>query len=308
MLKRWWHKLDFLFPEVEVHSRHLAPGWGTLLFFTLALLFSLAARLIPLNGFIGFDWVNFFGIQRIPPFYPPWTIDAVRWLTYPLLVGITLAAFALAAWQRSVHPLSLAASFLCLPLLWTIFLGQVDGLALLGVLGLPWLAPLALIKPQVAVFAFGARRASVIAFFVVIGLSLVIWGNWPAVYLHIFGFFSEGKFVQNIGLGWWGLPVFLATAWFSRGDPDMLMASGAFISPYLIVYNLLPLTPAVARLRPRAALAALLLSYLTLSANWLGDKGWWLGWLFVAWLWLCLAAKRYPEWRISRWINGKKDG
>ena len=293
---------------MEINNRRLSIPWQIGLFLILTAIFSLLARLIPANGFIGFDWFNFFGIQRIPPFYPPWTIDVVRWLTYPLLVGITLAAFSLAAWQRSVHPLSLAASFLCLPLLWTIFLGQVDGLALLGLLGLPWLAPLALIKPQVAVFAFGARRSNLLALGVVVAASLLIWPNWPAAWFNIYSHFGEGRFVQNIGLGWVGLPIFLATAWFSRGDLDMLMASGAFISPYLIVYNLLPLTPAVARLKPRAALGALFLSYLTLSANWLGDKGWWLGWLFVAWIWLCLAARCYPQWRVSRWMNsGKKE-
>jgi hypothetical protein len=303
MIKRGWHKLDFLFPEMEVANHRLPPGWKIGLFAALSLVFSLAAHLIPADGFIGFDWVGFFGIQRIPPFYPPWTLYAVKWLTYPTLVGLTLGAFALAAYQRSAHPISLAASFLCLPLLWTIFLGQVDGLALMGLLGLPWLVPLALIKPQVAIFALGARRLYLLAFLLVFGISLLIWPNWLAVMLNVYSFFGEGRFVQNIGLGWWGLPLFMVTVWFSRGDMDMLMASGAFISPYLIFYNLLPLTPAVARLKPRAAILALVLSFLTLSSNWLGPKGWWLGWFFVAWIWLNLATKRYPEWRVSRWVR-----
>jgi hypothetical protein len=160
-----------------------------------------------------------------------------------------------------------------------------------------------LIKPQVAIFALGARRSYILAFLLVFGISLLIWPNWLAVMLNVYSFFGEERFVQNIGLGWWGLPLFLVTVWFSRGDMDMLMASGAFISPYLILYNLLPLTPAVARLQPRAAILALVLSYLTLSANWLGPKGWWLGWFFVAWLWINLAARRYPVWRISRWVK-----
>ena len=71
MLRRWWHKLDFLFPEVEIGNRRLSLPWQIGLFVILTTIFSLLARFIPANGFIGFDWVNFFGIQRIPPFYPP---------------------------------------------------------------------------------------------------------------------------------------------------------------------------------------------------------------------------------------------
>ncbi|GIW61071.1 MAG: hypothetical protein KatS3mg087_2137 [Patescibacteria group bacterium] len=96
---------------------------------------------------------------------------------------------------------------------------------------------------------------------------------------------------------------FLLTIWFSRGDKDMLMASGAFISPHVIFYNLLPITPAIARLRSRAAAIALLLSFLTLSSNWFGPLGWWLGWGFVPWVWINLAAQRYPNSRYLRWLR-----
>jgi hypothetical protein len=76
---------------------------------------------------------------------------------------------------------------------------------------------------------------------------------------------------------------------------DMLMASGAFILPHLIPYNLLPLTPALARVKPWQAGIAMVLSWLPFSANWIGPSGWMLGWFYVIWLWLCLAAQRYPE-------------
>jgi hypothetical protein len=42
--------------------------------------------------------------------------------------------------------------------LWTLFLGQLDGIALLGLIGMPWLVPLALVKPHVTIFAFAARK------------------------------------------------------------------------------------------------------------------------------------------------------
>jgi hypothetical protein len=66
---------------------------------------------------------------------------------------------------------------------------------------------------------------------------------------------------------------FLLTIWFSRGDMDMLMASGSFILPHLIPYNLLPLTPAIARMKPWQAGIAMVLSWLPFSANWIGPVG-----------------------------------
>lgn len=303
MIQRWWRRLDFLFPEVQFSHRPLAPAPKVGLFLGLTLIFSLAARWIPADGFIGFDWIHYFSILHIPSAYMPWTKYILQYMTYPLLIGITLSAFSLAAYTRSIHPFSMATAFLCLPLLWVIFLGQIDGLILVGFLGMPWLMPLTLLKPQVALFSVGARRSWLLVFLLFFSLSLLIWGNWPAVMFDVNSTFAEGRYPQNIGLGWYGLPFFLATAWLSRGDMDMLMASGAFISPYMMFYNMVPLTPAVARLRPGAAFIALLLSFLPLSANWLGPAGWWLGWFFVVWIWLNLAVKRYPEWRVSRWVR-----
>lgn len=267
------------------------------------MLFANIAKLIPVNGFFAFDWVHFFGAQRVPPFYPPWTVYVIRYLSYPLLVGVTLAAFSLATIQRSIHPISAAASFCCLPLIWTVFLGQLEGLVVFGNLGLPWLMPLVLIKPQVSIFGLAARRSYLVAFFLFLIISILLWGDWPLTMLSAESFYAEGRYQQNIGLGWWGLPLFLLTVWFSRGDMDMLMASGAFISPHVIFYNLLPLNPAVARLKPRAAMVAFIFSYLTLSSNWLGPAGWWLGWSFVLWIWLNLAAQRHPDFRYLKWVT-----
>ncbi|OGO17485.1 MAG: hypothetical protein A2Z14_17205 [Chloroflexi bacterium RBG_16_48_8] len=75
----------------------------------------------------------------------------------------------------------------------------------------------------------------------------------------------------------------------------MLMLSGAFITPHLIPYNLLTIVPAIARLKPAAAIVACLLSWLPFSVNWLGKQGWWLGWLFIIRLWGSLALRRYPS-------------
>jgi hypothetical protein len=285
-----------LFPEQPIFVRSFSWPKKLALLVGLAAVFSLLGFILPPKNLIGFDWNNYFGIGRAVPFYPPWTKPIMDLFTCPLLVGLGLAAFSLAALQRSVHPLSLAAGFMCLPLLWTIFLGQIDTLALLGVVGLPWLAPLALMKPQVTVFAFGAKRSYLVAFVVVIVLSFLIFGPWWQTMLNAENFYAEGRYPQNIGLGWWGLPLFLVTVWFSRGDMDMLMLSGAFVTPHLIPYNLLPVVPAVARLRPLKALIALVLSWLpVVCANLFGAWGWYLGWLLPLWLWANLVLIRFKN-------------
>jgi len=298
-LRRLW--ADFnrltapLFPNQPIYTRSFTWPNKLLLLAILTAAFALLGSQLPPGGYIGFDWTHFFGIGVIAPFQPPWTKTVTDLLTWPLLIGLGMAAFSMAALQRSVHPASLVAAFFCLPLLWTLFLGQVEGIALLGLVGLPWLAPLALIKPQVTFFAFGAKKTYILAFLVVMLVSFAIFGPWWNVMLNVESFYAEGRYPQNIALGWWGLPLFLATVWFSRGDMDMLMLAGAFVTPHLIPYNLLPLAPAIARLRPRSAWIAMLVSWLpVVCANFLGPWGWYTGWILPAFLWINLARKRYP--------------
>jgi hypothetical protein len=292
-LRAWLARTDWLFPRQRVFSRSLTLLQSAGLFLVLFLLFLPLGFLLPANGFFAFDWLHFFGQGNIPAFYPPWTIYVVRVLSWPSLVSLTLASFALAAFLRSSHPLSMALAFLTLPLLWTVFLGQVDGLVLLGVLGLPFLAPLVLLKPQVSIFAFAARRSYLAALLVVLLLSFLLWGFWPRQVFSVWVVHQEGRYVDDISLGLYGLLIAIPLLWLSRGDVDMLMLAGSFVSPYLLPYNLIVVMPSIARLSPRSALLACLLSWLPFSANWLGPWGWFLGWLAVAWIWGDLGRQRY---------------
>lgn len=88
--------------------------------------------------------------------------------------------------------------------------------------------------------------------------------------------YSAGRYVQDIALGWWGLPLALPLLWWSRGDMDMLMAGGVFASLHLLPNNLLPIVPAIARLSPRAVALACIFSWFPFLANWIGPAGWWL--------------------------------
>lgn len=296
--RRWWRAT--FFPEREIYPRSIGVVPQILLFAAAFTLFSVAARLLPVGGFIGFDWYAWFGQGAFPPFYPPWVRDVMALFTWPTLTGLTMAAVTLAVVKRSAHVLSAIFALLALPFLWTVFLGQLGGVAVLGLLALPWLTPLALVKPQVSVFGLLARPTYFIGLLVFVIISFILWGLWPLDMLGVFDVLAAEHYVQDIALKWWGLPLAFALLWWSRGDMDMLMLAGSFGTLTLIPYNLLPATPAIARLRPRAALVASLASWLPLSANWLGPGGWWLGWVFVGFLWATLAVMRYyPNLRLS---------
>jgi hypothetical protein len=287
-----------LFPERRIYRRQLSPLRLGALFVLCTALLSAAATFLPADGWIGFDWVHFFRDANPPAFYPPWT-KYVSLLTWPLLVGMTLAALGLAAFLRARRPLNLLFVFLSLPVLWTVFLGQVDGLALLGLLAMPYTPFLVLMKPQVALFACAARKQYLLSILVFFLFSLVVWGPWPQQLFSVWQVHAEGRYANDIALGLWGLPLAAVLAWFSRGDADMLLLAGACCTPYLLPYHLVVAVPALARLSPRAAGLACLLSWLPLSANWLGPGGWWAGWLFVAWVWGCLAWERYGTGRAA---------
>lgn len=286
--------LELFFPEERVEKQNLSLHHRIILFGLLTIIFSILGLFIPTNGIFAFDWLHFFLIKNIPPFYPPWTYLVVNFLTWPILVGLTMTAVGFASFQRAQHIISLACVFFTLPFLWTLFLGQIDGLVLLGILGLPWLAPLVLIKPQVSIFSFLARKSYLLGLGITLLISFVLWGFWPSKLLMVWTVHAEGRYPNDIAIGWLGLPLSLFLMWYSRGDIDMLMLAGTFTTPYLLPYNLIVVVPAIARLQPRTALIALALSWTPMVANWIGPGGWWFGWLFITWLWISLAVKRYP--------------
>ena len=289
--------INTLFPDRIIYNKSfgLVNELGLFLLFTA--IFSICGFLLPADGFIGFDWIHFFEPVELPAFYPPWAKLIVSPLTWPLLIGLTLSGVSLAILKRSIHPISGAAAFFTLPLFWTLFLGQIDGIVALGLLGLPWLAPISLIKPQVTIFAFLARRSFLIGLVLCLLISIAIWGFWFIDMFSVWTIHEEGKYVNDIALGLWGIPISAVLLWYSKGDMDMLMAAGVFATPYLLPYNLIPLIPAISRLNPVAAIMASLISWLPFSANWI-EGGWYFGWLFIIWIWYHLAKSRYPESRI----------
>ena len=259
----------------------------------LTALFTKMAAIVPLDNLLGWDWSHYFKQGRnVQAFYPPWTPIILSQLSWSSLIGITLSTFSIAVLQRASSPLSAAMAFLTLPLFWTIFLGQLDGLGLLGVITLPWLVPLALMKPQLASFAILSHRKATIIAAVFLLLSLLIWGPWfrDSLAYHTD---PQEAFPQDIALGWLGIPIFVILVWkMPKNSPDWWMLAGATITPFLVPYHLLPLMPAIARLPKAWAAAAAVTSWLPLAANWVGPCGWYLGWLSVVIIGLGLATSK----------------
>lgn len=84
---------------------------------------------------IGFDWVNYFGKDAFPSFYPPWTSAILKIVSWPLLIGLTISSFGIAALKRSNHPISLLISFFLLApivdiIFWAIRRYFIDGIAM----------------------------------------------------------------------------------------------------------------------------------------------------------------------------------
>jgi len=282
----------YYIPVGQATNGHLTLGGAemaskirvALTWLLLTAVFTAAACLLPCQLPLAFDWLHFFeNAHNIPAYYPPWTGFVCQLLTWPLLIGLTLSTYAVAVMKRAQSVASAVAAFFAMPLWWVLFLGQLDGLALLGVMDLPWLVPLALMKPQVAAFGIFARRKSVIAAVCFVLLSFAFWGFWPtSIFTYPIKRVDLIRYPQQIGLGLWGLPLAMLVLWVVPGwNTDKLMLAGVFVTPALIPYQLLPLMPAIARLPWWLAWIVALSSWLPVMSNWLGGMGWWLAWFSV---------------------------
>jgi len=291
-----WHRLDEqLFPPLFGAQRHVTLWEYLLILGVSTFIFSAVGFFVKADGFLGYDWYHYYSKGVVESFYPPWTV-CVKWLSWPGLIGLSCAALVIAFYRRYASPLIMAVSFLSWPVLWLLFVGQLDGLVLLGLTGLPWLIPLATLKPQISAFAFLASKQRLLAFAVWITLTLLIWGMWPVDMLNYQNqwetLYEGAKQPQNISLWPWSLLLAPFLLWFSRGDTDMLMLAGALITPHLVPYSFVVVLPAVARVSTWLALTLVAISWLPISANWVGDWGWYLGHLFPLILWTALYRKR----------------
>jgi hypothetical protein len=241
---------------------------------------------------IGYDWRNFFGRGLLPNIWTPWTVPVVRVLNLPTVFALTVMAVGIRAYRYKATPLALSLALVSLPTLWVLFLGNLDGLALLGLVLLPWGVPLVTMKPQISAFALLANRRWFLAGIIWGVISLLIWGLWPLNLREIFSAGWKLEWVQDISLFPWGLLITLPLLWFSRGDEDLLMAAGSFSTPHLFPYHFILLMPALARMRWPWMILTWAVSWTPLLSNWLGPWAWHLGNLMGVCFWLGIYLNR----------------
>ena len=153
---------------------------------------------------------------------------------------------------------------------------------------LPWVVPLVLLRPQLAAFALLARRSWLIVGVLWILLSIIVWGIWPPALLLKVTPDLKAAQPQNVSLFPWSLLFALPMLWWSRRDPDMLMAAGSFIAPSVIPYYYMILLPSLARLPVGYALLCWASSFLPLTANYFGPSWWLTANVFPLLIWLGL--------------------
>lgn len=249
-------------------------------------LYAIGTRLPP-----GFDW-NILLRQGVPAFWMPWTEPILAVLSLPSLFALTLIGVGVRTRRCGPSPIALALALVSLPTLWVLFLGNLDGLAVLGLVLLPWAVPLVLLKPQVASFALLSRPNRMVAAAVWLAVSLLLWGPWPLQWSELMEPGWRAEWVQDISLFPWGLLVALPLLWFSRGDDDLLMAAGSLGTPHLFPYHFIVLMPALARMKPGWMVATWLISWTPLLANWLGPAAWHFGNLLSVFFWVGIYLSR----------------
>jgi len=242
----------------------------------------------------GFDWKIFFSQGNIPALWTPWVGIVVKFINFPLLIAITLTSLVVRTYRYNPSPLPAILACVSLPTIWVCFIGNLDGIVLLGLLLLPLGAPLVLLKPQIAVFSLLAKKSYMIAGAVWFAISIAIWGLWPLNFLIVTnpGWLAEWK--QDITLFPWGILLAVPLLWFSRKDEDLLMLAGSFATPHLFPYHFILVMPALGRMKTGWMLATWILSFSPLLANWLGDTAWHFGNLFAFVMWLGIYTSKKP--------------
>jgi hypothetical protein len=242
----------------------------------------------------GFDWKNFFSQDKISPIWTPWTTIVIRFIDLPLLMALTLFGIVLRTYRNSKAPIYSALAIISLPTLWVLFLGNLDGLVMIGLLLLPWGIPLVMMKPQLAGFALLAKKSSIYAAIAWGLFSIIIWGFWPVRFLSVLTPAWSAEWQQDISLFPWGLIIAIPLLWLSQGDEDMLMAAGSFATPHLFPYHFILLMPSLSRMSWGWTIICWLLSWTPLLANWFGSTAWHMGNLFAlcTWFGLYLSIKR----------------
>jgi hypothetical protein len=299
--------LDNVWPQ-ETEKKDSPPDWQLFLLTLFAGL--VLGYLIQDAPLLGYDWYYLF--QRTEPtniyfppwIYPPWTdiilapLANLQWrLGLALINGISITTLTLMTYKqggKNKH-WRLLATFMALFSLQSVvvlWLGHIDGIALLSLWALPWALPMLLMKSTFIGVAVFTRKSWFIAASAFGVFSLIIWPGWPAQLISTLDFRtghpSAGGWRQT---GY--LPVIVGAFLFlksKRTDLYQAMAAGAILYPFILPYHHIVLLPALGKLRGLRLLIAWLAAWMMLAPVILQDQ-FWIYFVFPLVIWLF----RYSE-------------
>lgn len=245
LLRRWW-----------ASGGH--ANWKEVIVSVLGGL--LLAPLVNLLPMLGYDWMVRFYPGAIL-FNTPW----VNWVVAPFRVlgmreslavlnSITLVTVAVATAREANYERRdlwvVALALFTPPIFMVMWDGQIDGLALLGLFGLPWLVPFALVRPHLTIWAILSRRNWTLGAIIFGALTLMVWGWWPA---NVLGG-MEFNLGHPMAMGWarlgWPIGVLgIVMLIFAGGDMYRLLAAGTVAASYLMPYHFLILLPSMGRVK-----------------------------------------------------------
>lgn len=277
---------------------------------------ALCALLFHPAPLLGHDWLV--GLYRGDGWYWyfPWIaalLEPLRWLperwSVAVLQGLTFGVLSVVTFRYAWREMSrgwlpsLAGLLLVLltPLPWImLWLGQIDGLVLLGLYLMPYGALLLTAKPNIGVWAALSGRKHLIWLAALSGLAAVV--------ALIFGrpVLTGGIAARTGGfhpatMGWLDfgphvLIVGIALLLFTDRSPWRLLAAGSLISPFVLPYHYFSLLPAIGVARGWKRFALWLASFLVLLP--FGIQTLWAKYLALAFpllVWALLADSLKPS-------------
>jgi len=80
----------------------------------------------------GFDWKMYFSKGILHPIWTPWTKWFISIFNYPIIFALSVIAIGLRVFKFKRSVIALALALLSLPTLWVFFMGNLDGLVIIG--------------------------------------------------------------------------------------------------------------------------------------------------------------------------------
>jgi hypothetical protein len=274
LMKRWWNDWfrQWAQPEAWDWRAALAIMLGSLLLWPLT-------NLLPM---LGYDWYIYFWQHdfRQYPQWIEWSLapllalpwrTGLAWLNAILLMSVAVAA-AREVYRRATRItaavrvdalLAALMALLTIPVLVLLWVGNIDGLALMGLLVMPvgifWIT----LKPHLGLWAVLSRRSWTIWAIIFCGVMLLLFPGWPFRLVASLG----DRLQHTSAFGWaslgvWMIPIGIVLLVKSPADPVMLIAAGCFLSPFLMPQHFVLLAPAYGRVSGLSRLLLWVVSWL----------------------------------------------